>query len=74
MMKRLKDFKLTKGGLYWLTNFLLLLLGKAMARNNIEGMEYWSTYFFIAGIIMFIVKISAILYQNLNEYLKQPKE
>ena len=73
MMKNLKNFKLTKGSLYWLITFLLLLLGKAMARNDIEGIKYFSTYFFIAGIVMFVVKLSAILYPILKKHLKQPK-
>ena len=59
--------KFTKKSLYWLINFLLLLLGQTIARNDIEGIRKLSTYFFIAGIIMFTVKVSAILLKFLKE-------
>ena len=59
--------KFTKKSLYWLINFLLLLLGQTIARNDIEDIRKLSTYFFIAGIIMFTVKVSAILLKFLKE-------
>lgn len=70
-MKVLKNVKFRKESLYWLINFLLLLLGQTIARNDIEGVKKGSTYFFIAGITMFVVKASAILFKYFKKRTKQ---
>ena len=71
-MKNYKDYSLLKSKI-WFFNWLLFLIGEAMARSDIDSIADFAIYFFIAGTTTFICLILAALLLMIKncKYLNQ---